>query len=133
MYLQTMFKKVNLQAVLIPADVHAEAACMKRRRPIIEECWGRDSDLPFSELVHWFVKITLCHKMGRCLSEPKFRRCPIAACAKKRGCDVPEKGESEGKRHLVEQQKGQRRGRNRKWEKGGRLSLIHISEPTRPY
>jgi len=31
---------------------------------------------------------------------------------------VPEKRESEGKRHLVEQQKGQRRGWNRKWEKG---------------
>jgi len=25
------------------------------------------------------------------LSEPNFQRCPIAACAKERGCGVPEK------------------------------------------
>jgi len=80
--------------------VHAEAAWGA------EACWSRDSDLPFSELVRGFVEITLCHKMGHFLSEPNFQRCPIAACAKERGCDVPEKRGKWGKRHLVEQQKG---------------------------
>ena len=59
----------------------------------MEECMlGRDNDLPFSELVHGFVKITLCHRMGHFLSEPNFQHCPTAACAKERGyCDVLEK------------------------------------------
>jgi len=69
--------------------VHAEAAWG------VGACWGRDSDLPFLELVHGFVKVTLCHKMGHFLSEPNFQRCPIAVrrkevvmCQKKRESGV---------------------------------------------